>query len=72
VTDVDIGNLYRSRSAGSVTPRLDRRTNVFELKVKLKNLDTSSELTDAPEIELQKWCCIFWPDFNTAEEEYQS
>jgi predicted amidohydrolase/GNAT superfamily N-acetyltransferase len=54
VTDIDIGDLYRSRAAGSVTPRLDRRTDLFELKVKLKNLDTSSELTDAPEIELPK------------------
>jgi predicted amidohydrolase/GNAT superfamily N-acetyltransferase len=54
VTDIDIGDLYRSRSAGSVTPRLDRRTDLFELKVKLKNLDTSNELTDAPEITLPK------------------
>ena len=54
VTDLDIGDLYRSRSAGSVTPRLDRRTDLFELKVKLKNLDTSSELTEPPEIELPK------------------
>ena len=54
VTDLDIEDLYRSRAAGSVTPRLDRRTDLFELKVKLKNLDTSSELTDAPEIKLPK------------------
>jgi predicted amidohydrolase/GNAT superfamily N-acetyltransferase len=54
VTDIDTGDLYRSRASGSVTPRLDRRTDLFELKVKLKNLDTSSELTDAPEIELPK------------------
>jgi hypothetical protein len=37
-----------------VTPRFDRRTDLFELKLKLKNPDTSSELTDAPEIELPK------------------
>lgn len=54
VTDLDIEDLYRSRAAGSVTPRLDRRTDLFELKVKLKNLDTSNELTDAPEIKLPK------------------
>ncbi len=54
VTDIDTGDLYRSRAAGSVTPRLDRRTDLFELKVKLKNLDTTSELTDAPEFTLPK------------------
>lgn len=54
VTDIDTGDLHRSRSAGSVTPRLDRRTDLFELKVKLKNLDTSNDLTDAPEIKLPK------------------
>jgi predicted amidohydrolase/GNAT superfamily N-acetyltransferase len=54
VTDVDTGDLYRSRASGSVTPRLDRRTDLFEVKVKLKNLDTSNELTDAPEIALPK------------------
>jgi len=54
VTDVDIADLYRSRSSGSVTPRLQRRTDLFELKVKLKNLDTSSELTDAPPMLLPK------------------
>lgn len=54
VTDIDTGDLYRSRASGSVTPRLDRRTDLFELKVKLKNLDTSIELTEAPEIKLPK------------------
>jgi len=54
VTDVDIADLYRSRSSGSVTPRLQRRTDLFELKVKLKNLDTPSELTDAPPMLLPK------------------
>lgn len=54
VTDVDTEDLYRSRASGSVTPRLDRRTDLFELKVKLKNLDTSSELNDAPEFQLPK------------------
>ncbi|MGJ8649076.1 MAG: GNAT family N-acetyltransferase [Opitutaceae bacterium] len=54
VTDIDTEDLYRSRASGSVTPRLDRRTDLFEMKVHLKNLDTSNELTDAPEIELPK------------------
>lgn len=54
VTDVDTEDLYRSRAAGSVTPRLDRRTDLFELKVKLKNLRTGSDLTDAPELDLPK------------------
>lgn len=54
VTDIDTEDLYRSRASGSVTPRLDRRTDLFEMKVHLKNLDTSNELTDAPGIDLPK------------------
>ncbi len=54
VTDIDTEDLYRSRTSGSVTPRLDRRTDLFELKVKLKNLDTHSDLNDAPEFKLPK------------------
>jgi predicted amidohydrolase/GNAT superfamily N-acetyltransferase len=54
VTDVDTEDLYRSRASGSVTPRLDRRTDLFELKVNLKNLETHSELNEAPEFELPK------------------
>lgn len=54
VTDVDTGDLYRSRSAGSVTPRLDRRTDLFEMKVHLRNLDTDSAWSDAPELDLPK------------------
>jgi predicted amidohydrolase/ribosomal protein S18 acetylase RimI-like enzyme len=54
VTDIDTEDLYRSRSEGSVTPRIDRRTDLFELKVKLKNLDTRSQLSDAPEIDLPR------------------
>lgn len=54
VTDIDIDDLYRSRTAGSVTPRLDRRTDLFELKVKLKNLGTDNALTAAPIVKLPK------------------
>jgi len=54
VTDLHMEDLHRSRASGSVTPRLDRRTDLFELKVKLKNLDTSNELTDAPGFQLPK------------------
>ncbi|MDX1679917.1 MAG: bifunctional GNAT family N-acetyltransferase/carbon-nitrogen hydrolase family protein [Akkermansiaceae bacterium] len=54
VTDLDISDLHRSRSSGSVTPLLDRRNDLFEVKVKLKNLDTSNELTDGPGIDLPK------------------
>jgi predicted amidohydrolase/GNAT superfamily N-acetyltransferase len=54
VTDLDTADLYRSRAAGSVTPRLDRRTDLFELKVKLKNIDTDNELEDAPPLSLPK------------------
>lgn len=54
VTDVDVADLHRSRAAGSVTPRLDRRHDLFELKVKLKNLDTDLDLQDAPPSRLPK------------------
>lgn len=54
VTDIDTEDLYRSRTAGSVTPRLDRRTDLFELKVNLKNIKTDTEMTDGPEFELPK------------------
>lgn len=52
VTDLDIADLYRSRAAGSVTPRLDRRNDLFELKVKLRNGETVT--MDAPQIHLPK------------------
>ena len=35
VTDLDIGDLYRSRAAGSVTPRLDRRLDLFEFRSRM-------------------------------------
>ena len=54
VTDLDTGDLYRSRAAGSVTPRLDRRTDLFELKVKLRNSDVSGVPIDGPEIQMPK------------------
>jgi predicted amidohydrolase/GNAT superfamily N-acetyltransferase len=54
VTDVDTADLYRSRAEGSVTQRLDRRNDLFELRVKLKNLDTSAEPQDAPQFQLPK------------------
>ncbi|MFP4068789.1 MAG: GNAT family N-acetyltransferase [Opitutales bacterium] len=54
VTDIDTEDLYRSRTAGSVTPRLDRRTDLFEMKVHLKNLDTDNTPRKAPELDLPK------------------
>ena len=37
VTDLDISDLYRSRSSGAVTPISDRRTDLFEYNHKLSN-----------------------------------
>jgi hypothetical protein len=37
VCDLDINDLYRARAAGSVTPKLDRRSDLFELRVHVKN-----------------------------------
>ncbi len=36
VSDLDINDLYRSRSTGSVRPRLDRRSDLFEYRAKLE------------------------------------
>lgn len=36
VSDLDISDLYRSRASGSVRPRLDRRPDLFEFKVKFE------------------------------------
>lgn len=54
VTDIDISDLHRSRARGSVTPLLDRRKDLYEIRMKLGNLDTSNDLTDAPGIDLPK------------------
>ena len=37
VSDLDIHDLYRSRSSGSVRPRLDRRLDLFEFHAHLRN-----------------------------------
>ena len=37
VSDLDINDLYRSRAAGSVTQRLDRRSDLFQFSVSLRN-----------------------------------
>lgn len=37
VSDLDINDLYRSRAAGSVTQRLDRRSDLFQFSVTLRN-----------------------------------
>jgi len=37
VSDLDIHDLYRCRAAGSVTPRLDRRSDLFEFRSSLSN-----------------------------------
>jgi predicted amidohydrolase len=54
ITDVDTSDLYRSRSSGSVTPLLDRRRDLFELKVKVENLVTRYEMSEAPVMDLPK------------------
>ncbi len=48
VTDLDVRDLYRSRAAGSVTPRLDRRKDLFEFRSSLPG----AEAIDAPPMDL--------------------
>lgn len=47
VSDVDINDLYRSRAAGSVRPRLDRRKDLFEYRARLKNHPKELEAEEA-------------------------
>ncbi len=51
VTDLDIHDLYRSRESGSVTPRLDRRKDLFEFRSKVQNDRNDLSLEDSPPIE---------------------
>ena len=46
VTDLDINDLYRSRSAGSVRQRLDRRTDLFEYRPKFEEPPELTEHAD--------------------------
>ena len=51
VTDLDINDLYRSRASGSVTPRLDRRKDLFEFRSKVQNDLNDLTLEDSLPIE---------------------
>jgi predicted amidohydrolase len=51
VTDVDINDLYRSRAAGSVTPRLDRRKDLFEFRAKFGDESEELPLESSPPID---------------------
>lgn len=50
ITDLDLQNLYRSRASGSVTPHLDRRTDLFEYRSKL-NGESRLELDATPPLD---------------------
>jgi hypothetical protein len=43
VADLDIRDLYLSRQAGSVTPLMDRRTDLFELRVHCDDLNCEGD-----------------------------
>lgn len=51
VSDLDINDLYRSRAAGSITPRFDRRTDLFEFVARLSNEPVGLALDDAPPLD---------------------
>lgn len=48
VCDLDLDDLHDSRSEGTVTPRLDRRADLFELVVKIPGAQASPGLTEGP------------------------
>jgi predicted amidohydrolase len=54
VTDLDISNLHRSRVAGSVTPRLDRRHDLFEFRAHLGDEQTIG-LDSAPPFDPEQY-----------------
>ncbi len=49
VTDLDVEDLYRARAAGSVTPRLDRRSDLFEFRSHVSSA-IELQLEDAPRV----------------------
>jgi len=53
VTDLDLQDLYRAFNEGSVTPRTDRRRDLFEVKYKTKSACEPTTL-DAPQFKLPK------------------
>ena len=53
ITDLDIQDLYRSRASGSVTPRLDRRKDLFEFHSKVHG-EGGLELEAAPPLDLME------------------
>ncbi len=50
ITDVDLHDLYRSRTAGSVTPRLDRRRDLFEFRAMVAG-EAKLDLEAAPPLD---------------------
>jgi hypothetical protein len=54
VTDLDLTNLYRSRASGSVTPRLDRRKDLFEYRAHLQG-ERVFGLESAPPLDLEDY-----------------
>ena len=54
VTDLDITNLHRSRASGSVTPRLDRRQDLFEYRTHFRG-DRIYGLDSAPPFDTEQY-----------------
>src|SRR6187399_1893272 len=53
VTDLDIDDLHRSRASGSVRPRLDRRRDLFEFRVHLRNDPDEPGLSESLPFDLE-------------------
>lgn len=47
ICDVDLDELQKTHSAGTVTPRLDRRADLFKVVTTVRGPDTGSELTES-------------------------
>jgi hypothetical protein len=54
VTDLDLTSLYQARTSGTVTPRLDRRSDLFELRSFL-NVERTFGLESSPPLEPEQY-----------------
>jgi len=52
VTDLDIDDLHRSRREGTVTPRFDRRLDLFEIRSKLSNDASAPDVDKSSPLDL--------------------
>jgi hypothetical protein len=48
ISDLDLDDLHESRSGGTVTPRLDRHSNLFKLTINFGKADLEQNPEEGP------------------------